>query len=125
MLITGCHCAAPGQTEQDRARQSDALSLFGRCHMGSVTTVLRHEILLFPGALALIVFYQLLMGRINMRRMLFAKGCGAASGLSPSRMTATTAAAQLSHQTPRSREYLHQLPSQCCDRLHLRQLIRP
>ena len=62
--------------------------------MGSVTTVLKVEILLFLGALALIIFYQLLTGRINMRRLLFAKGKVAAdpstqrrtSGLSPSRI---------------------------------------
>ena len=62
--------------------------------MGSVTTVLKVEILLFLGALALIVFYQLLTGRINMRRRLFAKGRAKASpstqqrtsGLSPSRI---------------------------------------
>ena len=47
--------------------------------MGSVTTVLKVEILLFLGALALIVFYQLLTGRINMRRRLFAKGRAKAS----------------------------------------------
>ena len=62
--------------------------------MGSVTIVLQYEILLFLGALALIVFYQLLTGRINMRRLLFAKGRESAgpstrrrtSGLSPSRI---------------------------------------
>lgn len=62
--------------------------------MGSVTTVLKYEILLFLGALALIVTYQLLTGRINMRRLLLAKGRAAASpstrqrinGLSPSRI---------------------------------------
>ena len=62
--------------------------------MGSVTTVLKYEFLLFLGALALIVTYQLLTGRINMRRLLFAKGRAAAdpstqrrtSGLSPSRI---------------------------------------
>ena len=42
--------------------------------MGSVATVLRYEVLLFLAALALIVTYQLLTGRINARRMLFAKG---------------------------------------------------
>ena len=42
--------------------------------MGSVTAILKYEILLFLGALALIVFYQLLTGRINMHRLLFAKG---------------------------------------------------
>ena len=62
--------------------------------MGSVTTILKIEVLLFLGALALIVFYQLLTGRINMRRLLFAKGRAAgslstmqkASGFSPSRI---------------------------------------
>jgi len=70
--------------------------------MGSVTTVLKYEILLFLGALALIIFYQLLTGKINMRRLLFAKGRAVASpsiqrktsplpgqrtsGLSPSRI---------------------------------------
>ena len=62
--------------------------------MGSVTAVLRYEILLFLGALALLVFYQLLAGKIHMRRLLFAKGQAAASpsirqrtsGLSPSRI---------------------------------------
>lgn len=42
--------------------------------MGSVTAILKYEILLFLGALALIVFYQLLTGRINMHRLLFVKG---------------------------------------------------
>ena len=62
--------------------------------MGSVTAILRFEILLFLGALSLIIFYQLLAGNINMRRLLFAKGQAAAgpstrrwtSGLSPSRI---------------------------------------
>jgi hypothetical protein len=62
--------------------------------MGSVTTVLKVEILLFLSALALIVFYQLLTGRINMHRLLFSKGQSAVSpstghqtdGLSPSRI---------------------------------------
>lgn len=62
--------------------------------MGSVTIVLQYEILFFLGALALVVFYQLLIGRINMRRLLFAKGRAAAgpstgqntNGLSPSRI---------------------------------------
>ena len=62
--------------------------------MGSPTTVLRYEVLLFLGALALIVAYQLLTGKINLRRLLFAKGRSAAgpstrrrtSGLSPSRI---------------------------------------
>jgi len=62
--------------------------------MGSVTTILRYEVLLFLGALTLIVFYQLVTGRINTRRLLFAKGRAAASsltrqessGLSPSRI---------------------------------------
>ena len=62
--------------------------------MGSPTTVLRYEVLLFLGALALIIFYQRLTGKINMRRLLFAKGRSAAgpstrrrtSGLSPSRI---------------------------------------
>ena len=62
--------------------------------MGSITTVLKYEILLFLGVLAFIVFYQLLTGKINMRRLLFAKGRESAgpstrprtSGLSPSRI---------------------------------------
>ena len=62
--------------------------------MTSLVTVIRFEILLFLGALALIVFYQLLTGRINMRRLLFSKGRESAgpstrrrtSGLSPSRI---------------------------------------
>ncbi len=62
--------------------------------MGSVTAILRYEVLLFLGALALIITYQLLTGKINMRRLLFAKGRSAAgpstrrwtSGLSPSRI---------------------------------------
>ncbi len=62
--------------------------------MTSLVTVIRFEILLFLGALALIVFYQLLTGRISMRRLLFAKGRESAgpstrrrtSGLSPSRI---------------------------------------
>jgi hypothetical protein len=62
--------------------------------MGSIITVLRYEILLFLGALVLIIFSQLLTGKINMRRLLFAKGRKAAgtstkrrtSGLSPSRI---------------------------------------
>ena len=70
--------------------------------MGSVTTVLKYEVLFFLGALALIVFYQLLTGKINMRRLLFSKGRAAAgastgqkanpstqrstNGLSPSRI---------------------------------------
>lgn len=43
-------------------------------HMASLATLIRYEILLFLGALALIVTYQLVTGRINMRRLLFAKG---------------------------------------------------
>ncbi len=62
--------------------------------MGSVTAILRYEILLFLGALALLVFYQLLTGKINLRRLLFAKRQAAAGpatrrwtiGLSPSRI---------------------------------------
>ena len=54
--------------------------------MGSVATVLRYEVLLFLAALALIVTYQLLTGRINARRMLFAKG-RAAVGPSTRRRT--------------------------------------
>ncbi len=62
--------------------------------MGSVTNVLKVEVLIFLGALALIVFYQLLTGKIKMRRLLFAKGRAAASpstgqktnGFSPSRI---------------------------------------
>jgi hypothetical protein len=62
--------------------------------MGSVTNVLKAEVLLIFGALALIVFYQLVTGKINMRRLLFAKGRAVADastrqgtgGLSPSRI---------------------------------------
>ena len=62
--------------------------------MPPLTTIIRYEILLFLGALALIVFYQLLSRKINLRRLLFAKGRAAASpsiqrkisGLSPSRI---------------------------------------
>ncbi|MFV2045552.1 MAG: hypothetical protein ACC700_20250 [Anaerolineales bacterium] len=62
--------------------------------MGPVTTVLRYEVLLFLGAIAFIITYQLLAGKINTRRLLFAKGRDAAgptirrrtSGLSPSRI---------------------------------------
>ena len=62
--------------------------------MESLTTLIRYEILLFLAALTLIVFYQLLSGKINMRGLLFAKGKAAASpstgqstnGLSPSRI---------------------------------------
>ncbi len=70
--------------------------------MASIATLIRYEILLFLGALALIIFYQLLTGRINMRRLLFAKGRATAdpstrqrtnplierraNGLSPSRI---------------------------------------
>ena len=60
----------------------------------SVSAILRYEVVLFIGALALIIFYQLLTGKINMRRMLFAKRRDAAGssarrrtgGLSPSRI---------------------------------------
>ena len=54
--------------------------------MGSASTVLKYEILLFLGALALIVSYQLLTGRINMHRLHFAKG-GAAGGPSTGEKT--------------------------------------
>ena len=54
--------------------------------MGSVTAILRYEVLLFLAALALIVTYQLLTGRINARRMLLAKG-RAAVGPSTRRWT--------------------------------------
>ena len=62
--------------------------------MGSVTAILRYDILLFLAALALVVVYQLLIGKINVRRLLFAKGRAAVgpstgrrtSGLSPSRI---------------------------------------
>ena len=54
--------------------------------MGSPTTVLRYEVLLFLGALPLIIFYQLLTGKINARRMLLAKG-RAAVGPSTRRWT--------------------------------------
>jgi len=62
--------------------------------MPPLTTIIRYEILLFLGALALIVFYQLLSRKINLRRLLFAKGRAAASpsiqrktsGISPSRI---------------------------------------
>ena len=54
--------------------------------MGSVATVLQYEILFFLGALALVISYQMITGKINMRRLLFAKGREAASGYSPSRI---------------------------------------
>ncbi len=62
--------------------------------MNSPTAFLRTSTLVFLIALALIIFYQLLTGKINMRRLLFAKGRSAAgpstrrwtSGLSPSRI---------------------------------------
>ena len=62
--------------------------------MDSLTAFLRTSTLVFLIALALIIFYQLLAGKINMRRLLFAKGQAAAgpstrrwtSGLSPSRI---------------------------------------
>ena len=58
--------------------------------MGSVAAVLRYEVLLFLGALALIVFYQLVTGRINMRRLLFAKGRDAGDPLPGRRMSPST-----------------------------------
>jgi len=64
--------------------------------MGSVTTVFRYEILLFLGALALIVFYQLLTGRINMRRLLFAKGRAAGGPLPGRRKSPSTQRSALS-----------------------------
>jgi len=54
--------------------------------MGSVTAILRYEVLLFLAALALVVVYQLLIGKINVRRLLFAKG-RAAVGPSTRRWT--------------------------------------
>ena len=42
--------------------------------MASLAAVVRFEILLFLGALALIITVQLLTGRINRRRLLYAKG---------------------------------------------------
>jgi hypothetical protein len=54
--------------------------------MASLATVIRFEVILILGALALIVFYQLVTGRINMRRLLFAKGRGSAGRISPSRI---------------------------------------
>ena len=54
--------------------------------MGSVTAILRYEVLLFLAALALVVVYQLLIGKINVRRLLFAKG-RAAAGPSTGRRT--------------------------------------
>lgn len=62
--------------------------------MNSPTAFLRTSTLVFLIALALIIFYQLLTGKINMRRLLFAKGRSAAgpstrrwtSGLSSSRI---------------------------------------
>ena len=62
--------------------------------MPPLTTIIRYEILIFLGALALIVTYQMLTGRINMRRLLFSKGRAATSpsiqrktsGISPSRI---------------------------------------
>ncbi|MFV2045102.1 MAG: hypothetical protein ACC700_17940 [Anaerolineales bacterium] len=62
--------------------------------MDSPTAFLRTSILVFLITLALIVFYQLLAGKINTRRLLFAKGRDSAgpstrrrtSGLSPSRI---------------------------------------
>ncbi len=62
--------------------------------MGSISTVIRYEILLFLGALALVIFFQFLTGKSNMHRLLFAKGRAAADpsiqrrtgGLSPSRI---------------------------------------
>ncbi len=62
--------------------------------MDSPTAFLRTSILVFLITLALIVTYQLLAGKINTRRLLFAKGRDSAgpstwrrtSGLSPSRI---------------------------------------
>ena len=62
--------------------------------MNSPAAFLRTSTLVFLIALALIIFYQLLTGKINMRRLLFAKGRSAAgpstrrwtSGLSSSRI---------------------------------------
>jgi hypothetical protein len=62
--------------------------------MDSPTAFLRTSTLVFLIALALIITYQLLTGKINMRRLLFAKGRAATgpstrrwtSGLSPSRI---------------------------------------
>ena len=58
--------------------------------MSSLATVIRYEILLFLGALALIVSYQLLTGRINMHRLLFAKGRAAAGPLTGQRTNLST-----------------------------------
>ena len=62
--------------------------------MASLAIGIRYEVLLFLGALALIIFYRLLAGKINMRRLLLAKGrdsAGPSTGrrttaLSPSRI---------------------------------------
>ncbi len=62
--------------------------------MDSPTAFLHTSTLVFLVALALIIFYQLLTGKINLRRLLLAKGRSAAgpptrrwtSGLSPSRI---------------------------------------
>jgi len=54
--------------------------------MDSPTAFLRTSTLVFLIALALIVTYQILTGKINMRRLLFAKGRGVTAGLSPSRI---------------------------------------
>ena len=82
------------KTVRDRAPLLQTARAIGKFHMGSVTTVLRYEVLLFLTALALIVAYQLLTGKINTRRMLFAKRRDAAGSsarrrtgeLSPSRI---------------------------------------
>jgi len=42
--------------------------------MASLATIVRYEVLIFLGALALIISIQLLIGRINRRRLLYAKG---------------------------------------------------
>jgi uncharacterized membrane protein AbrB (regulator of aidB expression) len=67
--------------------------------MGSVTTILRYEVILFLGVLALIIFYQLLTGRINMRRLLFAKG-RAAGGPSTSQRTSPSTQRRTSGLSP-------------------------
>ena len=58
--------------------------------MSYLSTLIRYEVLLFLGALALIVFYQLVTGRINMRRLLFTKGRDAGDPLPGRRMSPST-----------------------------------
>lgn len=56
--------------------------------MSFVSTVVTYEVLLFLGILAFVIFYQLLTGKINTRRLLFSKGRArdGAAGFSPSRV---------------------------------------